>query len=488
MKALLRKYGLLIILFSIAINGLSKPLPVETKHTVIIDTDCAIDDMRAISLLLCRPEIVIKCILLSDGSLPPEEGYVKIRALLHAFNRDTIPVGCGRVIEGLNPVWRDFNRQIDWGELPADHTQITDAGKLFAEITDRTDVRITMVCLGPLTNLAGIIQADTGAFKKIDRILWYNEPAKPMQGFNYNCDKQAADAVLNSGLKLVLISNLQKAGMLFDTALYLRCLNSGTILASNLARVHSQPAVLTRLNQGHFRLCDELVALYLLNPELFDINTRPGNIRQRYNQEYNADAVREAMGDMISGSYARGSNVVFTKFPDSRELFAYDVRQIMDSAISWYGLEEWKANVLTDEFHGHLGVFSIVGAKMGIKARQLFGVGPDEIVVVTYAGVKPPYSCLNDGIQVSTGATLGMGTIHLAPDSITRPAALFTHQGRSVLLILKPEYLSRVNADIKEGIIKFGLLDDGYWKLIRRNALRYWLEWDRNEIFTIKEL
>jgi len=26
-----------------------------------------------------------------------------------------------------------------------------------------------------------------------------------------------------------------------------------------------------------------------------------------------------------------------------------------------------EANVMTDEFHGHLGVFSIVGAKMGIK-------------------------------------------------------------------------------------------------------------------------
>jgi pyrimidine-specific ribonucleoside hydrolase len=194
------------------------------------------------------------------------------------------------------------------------------------------------------------------------------------------------------------------------------------------------------------------------------------------------------MSDMIRGSYTRGNNVVFTRFPDERAMFTYDVRQIMDSAIFRYGPLEWKANVMTDEFHGHLGVFSIVGAKMGIKARDWFGVGPDELEVVTYAGVKPPYSCLNDGIQVSTGATLGMGTIHLAPDSIARPAAIFTHHNRSVLMTLKPEYLNRVNADIREGIVKFGLLDDGYWKLVRRNALRYWLEWDRNEIFTIEEL
>ncbi len=47
------------------------------------------------------------------------------------------------------------------------------------------------------------------------------------------------------------------------------------------------------------------------------------------------------------------------------------------------GYDEWKANVMTDEFHGHLGVFSIVGAKMGIKARELFGVGAD-MLEVTY--------------------------------------------------------------------------------------------------------
>ncbi|HEY4785586.1 MAG TPA: FmdE family protein, partial [Bacteroidales bacterium] len=108
--------------------------------------------------------------------------------------------------------------------------------------------------------------------------------------------------------------------------------------------------------------------------------------------------------------------------------------------------------------------------------------------VITYAGIRPPYSCLNDGIQVSTGATLGMGTIHLANDIITKPCAIFTYKNRSVQLSLKPEYLKRVDDDINEGIVKFGLMDDGYWKLIRRNAIIYWLTWNRNEIFDTKEI
>jgi pyrimidine-specific ribonucleoside hydrolase len=194
------------------------------------------------------------------------------------------------------------------------------------------------------------------------------------------------------------------------------------------------------------------------------------------------------MADMVKGTYVSERNVVFNRFPDQRGMFRYDVRPIMDTAIARYGVEEWKANVMTDEFHGHLGVFSIVGAKMGIRAREYFGVGPDMLKVVTFAGSKPPYSCLNDGIQVSTGATLGMGTISLASDSINRPSAVFTYKGRSVRISLKKEYLDQVDADINEGVVKYGLMDDGYWKLIRRNALKYWLEWDRNIIFDVVEI
>ena len=180
-------------------------------------------------------------------------------------------------------------------------------------------------------------------------------------------------------------------------------------------------SVIEKLKENHFRLCDELVAVYITNPELFDINTMINNVIIRYNQDYSEGSIRKALGDMIKGTYVYERNIVFNRFPDNREMFDYDVREILDSAITRYGYEEWKANVMTDEFHGHLGVFSIVGAKMGIRAREYFGVGTDMLKVISYAGSIPPYSCLNDGIQVSTGATLGMGTIQLAKDSICKP-------------------------------------------------------------------
>lgn len=59
-------------------NTWSQPRPVNPSSTIIIDTDCGFDDMRAISLLLPRPEIIVEAVLTSDGSMSPEEGAGKV--------------------------------------------------------------------------------------------------------------------------------------------------------------------------------------------------------------------------------------------------------------------------------------------------------------------------------------------------------------------------------------------------------------------------
>lgn len=483
-----RKGALILVLLLVSICLLAKPLQQTTRHSIIIDTDGAIDDFRAICMLLSRPEISIRGIILSDGSLAPADGAGKVRALLHAFHADTIPVGPGSVTSHAEVPWRAFNQSVTWGGPSITGTGFLKAEDILHRVLAVKESRTILVCLGPLTNVAEALRNEPNLKAGIEKIIWYNEAVDPPKGFNYSCDTSAASIVLHSGIRIDVISNLARPGVSFDRELYNRCKPAKTTLASLFCEVHSEKPVAEKLNQNHFRMADELAAIYLVSPELFDVTPLLYNVHIRYNKDYNVTAVREVMQDMIDGNYAPAENVVFNAFPEKRELFAYDVRQIMDSAICRYGHEEWKANVMTDEFHGHLGVYSIVGAKMGIKARELFGVGPDMLEAVSFAGLKPPYSCLNDGIQASTGATLGMGTIRVDTVSVTRPEAIFTYKGRSFRISLKPEYLKQVDADITEGIVKFGLMDDGYWKLIRRNALRYWLEWDRNKIFDIVEV
>ncbi|UCD49795.1 MAG: formylmethanofuran dehydrogenase subunit E family protein [Phycisphaerales bacterium] len=149
--------------------------------------------------------------------------------------------------------------------------------------------------------------------------------------------------------------------------------------------------------------------------------------------------------------------VVFEQFPTSRDLLRPDVGPVIDQIIVRHGRKECETVILTSEFHTHLGIYAIVGAKMGIRAREYFGVGLDELTVESFAGSQPPISCLNDGLQASTGATLGHGTISLSSVTAPRPTAKFTYDGTIISLELKEAYWQQVRQDIGGIIDQHGL-------------------------------
>lgn len=70
------------------------------------------------------------------------------------------------------------------------------------------------------------------------------------------------------------------------------------------------------------------------------------------------------------------------------------------------------------EFHGHLGPWVIIGHMIGADARQRLRTrGYWDIEVVCWMPLerqKQPWSCILDGLQVATGATLGKQNIRFA--------------------------------------------------------------------------
>jgi pyrimidine-specific ribonucleoside hydrolase len=161
------------------------------------------------------------------------------------------------------------------------------------------------------------------------------------------------------------------------------------------------------------------------------------------------------------------------------------VATIAGGVIARHGLKEWKIVVLTNEFHEHLGIYSILGAKMGLRAREYFHVGIDELNIVTFAGSNPPVSCMNDGLQSSTGATLGHGTIELG-DGTVYPSARFAFKNFQIQLTVRKEIRSQIKKDVGYGVQTYGLNSPEYWTYIRELALKYWLELDRFDIFDIR--
>ena len=173
---------------------------------------------------------------------------------------------------------------------------------------------------------------------------------------------------------------------------------------------------------------------------------------------------------------------VLKSFQFPQDFYADDVRDIVGTCVSRYGETEWRIITLTNEIHGHLGIYSTLGAKMGLRAAELLQA-EDHISVVSFAGSEPPVSCFNDGLQVSTGASLGHGLITVSDEPDKRAEAHFTSGGKTLKLRLKPEYENRIREDIKEGVARYGH-SPSYWQYVRSLALKYWAEWGRKEIFT----
>ncbi len=109
----------------------------KPKYQVIIDTDGALDDMRAISMFLAGNDIRVLALTCSQGTLLPDSVYVKVRSLLRGFHHEGIPVGRGDGVQAELPSWNSFAQKIKWG--PA--SDCPDAKPYLAsqEILDRCD-------------------------------------------------------------------------------------------------------------------------------------------------------------------------------------------------------------------------------------------------------------------------------------------------------------------------------------------------------------
>ena len=91
-------------------------------------------------------------------------------------------------------------------------------------------------------------------------------------------------------------------------------------------------------------------------------------------------------------------------------------------ALLRFGAQEWRLVRLVHRVHGHIGIYTTIGVKMGLHARELLGA---PLSVLSFAGNVPPVSCMNDGLQIGAGATLGHGQITVSDDPDARAEAEF---------------------------------------------------------------
>ncbi|MCG2816024.1 MAG: nucleoside hydrolase [Candidatus Aminicenantes bacterium] len=472
----------------------------KAKYHVIIDTDGALDDLRALCLFLASADFEIQAITTSDGVLSPAQALEKVHSLLEHFGHEGIPTGMGSTVLENAPPWRPLNRSISWSGPDSDlksfrsgpqHSTSLDSVPVIRDALENENDPVIFVCLGSLTNLAEIVRTAPNFLKRIERVVWYVDNIDPLSGTNFDFDREAARIVLESPLRIEAVTNSGAPSFIVDKAFLAELSGLDSRYSPVILTSHSTPDVNLLLERGHLQFWDDLIPVYLLYPGLFT-GLPVGNTRPTWMVSIKD---RATMKEWISTCYAkiltdrnRVRSKVFDGFPEKADLFAPDVRPLMTDIIQRHGREEWRLGVLTNELHGHLGIYAVIGTKMGLRAREFFHIGIDDISVFSLAGKIPPLSCMNDGLQVSTGSTVGHGLFSVRSEPPFVPEASFTFKNRTVHLKLKDELWSIIRKDIREGIERFGLNTEPYWRHVRELALRYWRDWDRMEIFEINPL
>ncbi|MEZ4526455.1 MAG: nucleoside hydrolase [Desulfobacterales bacterium] len=457
----------------------------EQKIPVVIDTDMALDDARAIVLLLASPHIHVKAIVTSDGASSPEKGAENLLRILAFLGKNDIPVASGISLNETAPKWRQMSESLAENLPVSQQKPHPDAQALLLKILSESEEKTNYICLGPMSNLAGLISDHPSAKERISNVLYYgSSPQEKKVSWNTARDTESAQKVFASGLTVYLFDPKEEQLFDFDTDFFEKIQKTDTLPAKLLSLIHESEAARKLIQEKHFKCWDETISVYALYPELADFVQPDANLPIRHLEKWDTDKARAAYLEILAQSHEflpERMPVVLKHFPTNPREFQDDLALLVPEIITAHGPEEWKHVVLTNELHRHLGTYSIIGAKMGIRAREILSASLDEVRVESSAGSKPPLSCLNDGLQVSTGASLGRGTIAVLEKNM--PEALFIHGDKRIVLKLKEEIRQQIQADIQAAIKNFGNLTPAYFDQIRKLSIQHWLKMSRTDIF-----
>lgn len=194
---------------------------------VIVDTDMAPDDWMAILYLLQRPDVEVEAITVTGaGETHCKPGVRHALGLVALSGHTGIPVACGRE----TPLQGDHTFPSSWREgvdallglkLPdrPEAAPEQTAVELLTSAIESSSQKVTLLTLGPLTNVAEALQGDPSLANKVEMIYIMGGAvdvpgnagsagagiANDVAEWNIYVDPLAASLVLNSGAPITLV-------------------------------------------------------------------------------------------------------------------------------------------------------------------------------------------------------------------------------------------------------------------------------------------
>ena len=298
---------------------------------IIIDTDPGVDDAVAILMALACPDVELAGLTVVGGNVPLARGTRNALALLEYVGRADVPVvrGSSRPLSGKFPYaqhfhgWSGLSRRLpEPGTLPA----AVGAVDFLATQLHTYPSEITLVALGPLTNLARLERQRPGALSQAAAVVVMGGAvdtpgnSTPYAEFNFYSDPLAAQETLTSGVSLTLVDlgSCRQVAIGRETAVGLRADNRLGQLAVELV----QNWFKLDARRERFEFYDPLALAAALSPEV--LTTRRATV-----------AVETAVGPELAASRVTAPDgpVSVVERVDTERFFA-----LMGEWLGWEGV------------------------------------------------------------------------------------------------------------------------------------------------------
>lgn len=183
---------------------------------VIIDTDPGVDDALALLLAMRSPELKIEGITPVAGNVPLEVGVANALRLVEIAGRTEIPVAAGaraplmrRLVTATNVHGENGLGGVVFPE-PKTKPVAEPAAEFIRRIVRQYPGEVTLIPIGPLTNIATALEIDSELAPMVRGIVLMGGSLSggnitPAAEFNIYVDPEAARIVFQSGVPIIMV-------------------------------------------------------------------------------------------------------------------------------------------------------------------------------------------------------------------------------------------------------------------------------------------
>jgi inosine-uridine nucleoside N-ribohydrolase len=270
-------------LLTSALPGFSLPDPASPRR-IILDCDPGVDDAMAIFLALRSPELKVEAITPVSGNVPLSFTLPNALRLVEIANRPDVPVAAGAstplVRHLVTASYVHGNNGLGGVEFPEPKLKpvAETAAELIRRVVRSSPGEITIVGIGPLTNVALALKSDPGLAAQIKEIVVMGGSLSggnitPAAEFNFYVDPEAARIVFDSGVPLTMVGlDVTQKVLLGETQL--KVLEAAQTPVSQAA-AKIMRATLERMRKGRdvtvVAMHDPLTVAHLIDPTILKL-------------------------------------------------------------------------------------------------------------------------------------------------------------------------------------------------------------------------